>query len=232
MCCSCISYEKRIRGILTIVLLVYYPIEPVVQMAVTSFLHTASARIVDTVSTSTTIDSPLRFVLVDNDVELCNNNGIGHISHSLTLDSAYTLVSNSTTPCRGCNNSDNNTNNEGACKCCKVAILMFGMPPKQSKKQRQANDSGRYESSRIDFPMLCTSKEGNQQQAALIPNLLQHIQIKYVTSITEVVKYLAYAPSLPTHLQPLDGIFVLGMGNLLSSGQNSSMEFTHVSLLC
>jgi len=106
---------------------------------------------------------------------------------------------------------------------------MFGTEPKQSKKQRQANDSMN-EYSRIEFPMICTSKEGDHtsQQAALIPNLLQHIQIKYVTSITEIVKYLAYSPSLPNHLQPLDGIFVLGMGSLLSSGQNSSMEFTHL----
>jgi len=194
-------------------------------MAATSFLHTASARIVD----STTIDSPLRLVLVDNDVDgSSNNNGIGHISHSLALDAVYTLVSNSSTPCRGCNDSDNEKNdiNGRACKCCKVAILMFGMPPKQSKKQRQANGMNEY--SRIEFPMICTTKEGNQQQAALIPNLLQHIQIKYVTSITEVLKYLAYSPSLPNHLQPLDGIFVLGMGSLLSSGQNSSMEFTHL----
>ena len=192
-----------------------------------SFLHTASARIVDTVSTVTD-SSPLRLVLVDNDVELHNNNGIGHLSHSLTMDAAYTLVSNSSTPCRGCNNSDNDKNdiNGRACKCCKVAILMFGIEPKQSKKQRCANGTNEY--SRIEFPMLCTSKEGNQQQAALIPNLLQHIQIKYVTSITDVVKYLAYAPSLPNQLQPLDGIFVLGIGNLLSSGQNSSMELTHL----
>jgi len=202
-------------------------------MAATSFLHTASARIVDKVSTT----SPLQLVLVDNDVESNNNNGIGHLSHSLALDTAYSLVSNSSTPCRGCNNSDNNTNNEGgACKCCKVAILMFGMP-KQSRKQRENNTNYNgitNEYSRIEFPMLCTSKEGNHtsQQAASIPNLLQHIQIKYVTSITEVVKYLAYAPSLPTHLQPLDGIFVSGMGSLLSSGQNSSMEFTHLCKLC
>ena len=189
-----------------------------------SFLHTASARIVDTVSTVTD-SSPLRFVLVDNDIELHNNNGIGHISHSLAMDVAYSLVSNSSTPCRGCNNSDNNTNNEGACKCCKVAILMFGTEPKQSKKQRCANGTNEY--SRIEFPMLCTSKERKNTQQHL-PNLLQHIQIKYVTSITEVVKYLAYSPSLPTHLRPLDGIFVLGMGNLLSSGQNSNMELTHL----
>lgn len=198
-------------------------------MAVTSFLHTASTRIADKVST-TNYDSPLQLVLVDNDDdESNNNNGMGSLSHSLAMDAAYTLVSNSSTPCRGCNNSDDNANSGvGACQCCQVAILMFGTEPKQSKKQRQAND----EYSRIEFPMICTSKEGKQQQAALIPNLLQHIQIKYVTSISEVVKYLAYAPSLPTHLQPLDGIFVLGMGNLLSSGQNSSMEFTHLCKLC
>ena len=201
-------------------------------MAATSFLHTASARIVDKVST--TIDSPLQLVLVDNDEN--NNNGMGRLSHSLALDAAYKLVSNSSTPCRGCNDSDKNDMNTntigGGAKCCKVAILMFGMPPKQSKKHRQANDIGMNDTSRIDFPMICTSKEGNRQQAALIPNLLQHIQIKYVTSINEVVKYLAYAPSLPTHLQPLDGIFVLGLGNLLSSGQNSSMELTHLCKLC
>jgi len=194
-----------------------------------SFLHTASARIVDTVNNTTNCDSPLRLVLVDNDIELHNNNGIGHLSHSLAMDAAYSLVSNSSTPCRGCNNSDVN-NEGGACKCCKVAILMFGTEPKQSKKQRCANGMNEY--SRIEFPMICTTKEGNQQQAALIPNLLQHIQIKYVTSITEVLKYLAYAPSLPNHLQPIDGIFVLGMGNLLSSGQNSSMELTHLCKLC
>ena len=198
-------------------------------MAATSFLHTASARIVDTVST-TNYDSSLQLVLVDNDDESNNNNdNMGRLSHSLAMDAAYTLVSNSSTPCRGCNNSDDNANSGGgACQCCQVAILMFGTEPKQSKKQRQAN--GKY--SRIEFPMICTTKEGNQQQAALIPNLLQHIQIKYVTSITEVLKYLAYAPSLPNHLQPIDGIFVLGMGNLLSSGQNSSMELTNLCKLC
>ena len=190
----------------------------------TSFLQTASARIVDKVSTIT--DCPLRLVLVDNDNESHNNNGISHLSNALALDAAYSLVSNSSTPCRGCNNNDN-TNDGGACQCCKVAILIFGTDPKQSKKQGRATNSGMNESSRIEFPMLCTSKEGNHQHE-LIPNLLQHIQIKYVTSINEVVKYLAYAPSLPNHLQPLDGIFVLGMGNLLSSGQNISMELTHL----
>jgi hypothetical protein len=191
----------------------------------TSFLQTASARIVDTASTIT--DCPLQLVLVDND-EPNNNNGIGRLSHSLAMDVAYSLVSNSLTPCRGCNNSDSNdmntnTDGGGACQCCKVAILMFGNP-KQSKKQRRS-DSSTNDSSRIEFPMLCTRGNNTQQY---IPNLLQHIQIKYVTSITEVVKYLAYAPSLPNHLQPLDGIFVLGMGNLLSSGQNISMELTHL----
>ena len=194
-----------------------------------SFLHTASARIADTVNT-TNYDSSLQLVLVDNDDESNNNNdNMGRLSHSLAMDAAYSLVSNSSTPCRGCNKSDNNTNNEGgACKCCKVAILMFGTEPKQSKKQRCANGTNEY--SRIEFPMLCTSKERKNTQQHL-PNLLQHIQIKYVTSITEVLKYLAYAPSLSNHLQPLDGIFVLGMGNLLTSG-NSSMEFTHLCKLC
>jgi len=59
----------------------------VVQMAA-SFLHTASARIVDTVST-TNSESSLQLVLVDNDVDgSSNNNGFGHISHSLALDAA------------------------------------------------------------------------------------------------------------------------------------------------
>ena len=61
------------------------------------------------------------------------------------------------------------------------------------------------------------------------PNVLVHIQIKYVNTFEDVVRYLAYAPSLPNHMQPLDGIILLGVGELLSRQSNSSnMELTHL----
>jgi len=74
---------------------------------------------------------------------------------------------------------------------------------------------------------MCFLRNGLDGDERWDPTLLGQIQIKYVTSLAEVIQYLAYATSLPDHLRPLDGIVLLGVGDLLPK-QNINMELTHL----
>lgn len=187
----------------------------------------------------------------------CSTVGIGisslaPLALSLIMDAAYSLVSGSLIPCRGCcedadiietNDDDDDANGnfptrrreQQACHCCKVAILVPGevVQPKKKKRRRNNNNNGSTtKCPGIAFPMSClrhhttTMKDGKKWED---PTLLRHIQIKYVNSMTDVKRYLAYAPSLPETMQPLDGIFLLGLGELMSRQDNShGMEFTQI----
>mmetsp|Transcript_364 Transcript_364/g.791 ORF Transcript_364/g.791 Transcript_364/m.791 type:complete len:399 (-) Transcript_364:97-1293(-) len=184
----------------------------------------------------------------------CSSVGIGSCSSaplalSLIMDAAYSLVSGSLIPCRGCcedadmietNDNDDaignfpTTRREQACHCCKVVILVPGEVIKPKKKRRRRNNNNNGSTTKcpgIAFPMPClrhhtTTKDGKKWED---PTLLRHIQIKYVNSMTDVKRYLAYAPSLPETMQPLEGIFLLDLGELMSrQGNSHGMEFTQI----
>lgn len=229
----------------------------------TSFLHAASAKAVaeklrgnqanffaDGRGSNENSLLSLRMLLVEEEY-LTNNTGEGSggLARSLVMDAAYSLVSGgSAIPCRGCCEDDvggSETNdNEGrrhtpmetspvACQCCKVALLVPGVPgePKKSKKKRRRNDGGSKfhgDSGKVEFPIWCVQDgmKGDGERG-WDSTLLGQIQIKYVNSLEDVVRYLAYCPSLPEHLQPLDGVLLFGMGELLSR-QNNIMELTHL----
>ena len=60
---------------------------------------------------------------------------------------------------------------------------------------------------------------------------LARIQIKYVSSLSDVVGYLAYITSLPKNARPTHGLFILGVDKIILSRQNNAgMELVH--LLC
>ena len=209
----------------------------------TSFLHVSSAKFSclcgyqanDSVDGNTT---PLRMMLVEEEPIHCSN---ASLAHSLVMDAAYSLVANSSTPCRGGCNRDLPTGGQGpssseCCKCCQVALLVpsSGELPKKNRKRRLNNDEGglsKYlrNAGKMEFPMPCTRADDIDEKQSDDPNVLAHIQIKYVNSLDDVIRYMAYAPSLPNHMQPLDGIILLGVGELLSRQSNSSnMELTHL----
>ena len=60
------------------------------------------------------------------------------------------------------------------------------------------------------------------------PAALDRIRIKYVSSLSDVVGYLAYVTSLPDHSRPSRGLFLLGANDCLSSRQNVGMELVHL----
>lgn len=157
------------------------------------------------------------------------------LAFSLAMNAALAVVASSTLACRGCTKSIGDT----SCKCCKVALLI----PGETRKRKAKHDGTSYKSSRVgtagkmDFPLNChpdniSSFNVNNEQNAWDENLLDQIHIKYVTCLSDLIKYLAYAPSLPHHLQPLDGIFVLGLGGLLlrDSGASAMTELTHACM--
>ena len=143
----------------------------------------------------------------------------------------------------------NDASTTKACRCCKVALLIPGeIKPKKSKKRRRGHKpSFLGDTGKALFPMTCVKniidgdgKDNNDNAAAVIDHtqcqwdqtILENIQIKYVNSLQDVIRYLTYAPSLPNHLQPLDGICVLGLGELLSRENNRNasnvMELTNI----
>ena len=209
----------------------------------TSFLHHVSSAKVSLGGNQANVShgsysTPLRMMLVEEEPIHCS---YASLAHSLVMDAAYSLVSNSSTPCRGGCNRDLPPGGQGpssskCCKCCQVALLVPspGELPKKNRKRRQNNDEGglsKYlrNAGKMEFPMPCTHVDDIDEKQSDDPNVLAHIQIKYVNSLDDVIRYLAYAPSLPNHMQPLDGIILLGVGELLSRQSNSSnMELTHL----
>lgn len=140
------------------------------------------------------------------------------------MDAAYSLVSSSSSlSCRGCGFSEKN-----ACRCCKVAMLVV------TRSQNTNHDQGRKSPHRksnnesdIPFPLWCYQEGTNNDVAGYDRDqseVLNHIHIKYVNTIQDVIRYLAYAPSLPNHMMPSSGIFIMGLGDLITQ----QMELTHV----
>lgn len=188
----------------------------------------------------------LRLMLVEEECDApnttfeCNDN----LAQSFAMDFAYSLVSSSPFGCRGCyKRSDNTTDDLSAavagclpteipskrvCKCCKVALLIPGeLRPTKKKRRQNEGKSNHHKLSRSGkFPM-CFVRDGIEAGTRWDRTLLGQIQIKYVTSLADVTGFLAYATSLPDHLQPLDGIFLLGVGEILPK-KNVNMELTHL----
>lgn len=226
-----------------------------------SFLQHASAKIIANRHLNKQVDSPtlgryenvmhtlaetLRLLLVEEECE-ASNDGSEYLTRSLAMDFAYSVVSSSSFGCRGCykysvdsthdkddlsiGNVTSEMQSKGDCKCCKVALLIPGEPSKEKKHRRKEGKLNCHRFSRnAKFPM-CFLRKSVDGDKGWNPTLLGQIKIKYVTTLTEVIKFLAYATSLPDHLQPLDGIFLIGMGQILPR-QNINMELTHLRKLC
>jgi hypothetical protein len=136
-----------------------------------------------------------------------------------------------------------------SCRCCKVALLIPG-ETKKSRKRRKKNNHESFASQvvgnagKMPFPMTCKQETNSSRTSSLLftsayngdsewdENILNQIHIKYIKSLSDLIRYLAYAPSLPVHLQPLEGIFVIGLGDLLSREKHLGiMEMTHARKL-
>mmetsp|Transcript_13887 Transcript_13887/g.29792 ORF Transcript_13887/g.29792 Transcript_13887/m.29792 type:complete len:413 (+) Transcript_13887:96-1334(+) len=159
---------------------------------------------------------------------------------------------------RGCKNrmtalksSGGNGESKSSCQCCKVSFLIpsldFPRGTNNSSKSRRKRKRRRAPAI-LQFPMNCLhqgedepgevfgNSSGNTNQRKWDIQLLNNVHIQYVQSIEEVIRYLMYAPSLPKQLQPLDGIFLLGIGKLCSHGRYEDskerdipkMEISHV----
>ncbi|KAL7535789.1 hypothetical protein ACHAXR_006728 [Thalassiosira sp. AJA248-18] len=178
----------------------------------------------------------LRLLLVEEGNETNDCRVIGSLARSLAMDAAYSLAMGSSVPCRGCVRIEKGcTAAEAlpmACRCCRIVMIIPGEPKKTKKKRRRNSYGSNFlcDTEKAAFPLSCI-RDGRKDSDNWDPNLLGHIQIKYVTSPGDVIRYLTYAPSLPEHLQPLDGIFLLGMGELLSQENKivpNVMELTHI----
>ena len=181
-----------------------------------SFLQAASAKI-------SAMPAPLQLLLVEDEKQ---------ISYSLAMDAAYSLASSSPSSiqCRGCGFSEHNS-----CRCCKVAMLVTRWNDQNNQGQQQQQQNNRKNNNKnetdMPFPLWCyqegtNSNNDNSKERDQLA--LNQIQIKYVNSIEDVMRYLIYAPSLPQHLVPLEGIFLLGLGDLISRESSGIMELTNV----
>ena len=159
-------------------------------------------------------------------------------------------------PCRGCRPSGAGDDVDAAgaasgCRCCRVALLVAGGRPgktrKGSSKRRRpsyGNGSavtppGNHAGRGAEFPMPCVAarRDGMDDDdlggmdGGWDPVALGRISVKYVKTLSDVVKYLAYATSLPDHARPSRGIFLLGAGDCLPR-QNVGMELVHLRTFC
>ena len=162
-----------------------------------------------------TDNNDLQLLLVEDDNKT--------LAYSLAMDTTYSLVSSSSSlSCRGCGFSEKN-----ACRCCKVAMLVTRSQNTsdqggQSPHRKRNNNEGD-----IPFPLWCYQEGTNNDVAGYDRDhleVLNHIHIKYVNTIQDVIRYLAYVPSLPKHMMPSSGIFIMGLGDLVTQ----QMELTHV----
>ena len=200
-----------------------------------SFLHASSAKALASNShlnqnNLTTGDKffPLRMLLIEEDATHHSHAASTlqpNLAYSLVMDAAKAIVSSSTLSCRGCTktNTDNDTT---SCSCCKVALLIPGVTKKSRKRPSQSNNTQQKLTSwrKIGYPINC---QNENHQMKMNDQLLNQIYIKYIDSLSDLVKYLMYAPSLPRHLQPLDGICVLGLSDLLSR-ENATLGLTEL----
>lgn len=212
-----------------------------------SFLQNASAKIIADKLLNKQANYPanetLRLLLVEEECEANNASCYGNenLTRSLAFDFAYSVVSSSPLRCRGCYNHSASSidaiddlsvgcvtteiPSRRVCSCCKVALLLPGEPNSTTKKRRRSESKSNCRGN-SKFPT-CFVRKGVDGVERLDPTLLGQIQIKYVTSLAEVIQFLSYATSLPDHLQPLDGIFLLGLSKILTR-QNINMELTHL----
>lgn len=138
--------------------------------------------------------------------------------NSFALDAAYTLAASST------KSSSSENADEGCIPECRVVLLVGssrGMTMKKTKKdtknrRRCCNDI-------LDDVLL-----GNIDNRKWDPTILSRIQIKYISSLSDIVGYLAYVTSLPKHNRPTHGIFILGVDKLLSRQNHVGMELVHL----
>lgn len=161
-----------------------------------------------------------RFLLVENDDhderQQQQQGSSGCITRSLAFDTSYSWAAGS----------------EGG--GCKVAFLVASAS--EMRQQQQPRASKKRRAGRFDFPLRCHRRCRSDSEVCRRDwdeSVLGRIQIKYVDSIQDVVKFLAYAPSLPEALRP-EGICLLGLHRLLSSRKETGsrgvdvMELIHV----
>ena len=179
-----------------------------------SFLQAASAKIDPMLAPSL-----LQLLLVEDEEKTS--------SYSLAMDTAYSLASapSSSMQCRGCGFFEQNS-----CRCCSIAMLVTRSKQVMINQNLGQHQSKPQNSSRADVPFPLTCHEEGEERNTMDQSALDRIQIRYVNSIQDVIRYLVYAPSLPKHLIPDRGIFILGLGDLISREQHSGsmMELTHV----
>lgn len=219
-------------------------------MTSSSFLHASLAKALSNVSNSCKSYDPkieslsgMRLLLVEEDSAPNPHDVTGSpmpmLAFSLVMDTVLAIASSSKLACRGCGNA-NDESAPKSCNCCKLALLIPGETKKSRKRRMQPNNIISDQKSsqvvgtagKMEFPMNCIPENKSlfSNEKHWDETLLNQIHIKYVSSFSDMIKYLAYAPSLPDHLQPLDGIFVLGLGDFLSRDNNASglTEMTHV----
>ena len=173
------------------------------------------------------IDDHQRLLLVDEEedgrVSGDDAESRRKLALSFALDAAYTLAASS----KKSLSSSVNADVDGHTTECRVVLLVGsnrGMMMKKTKKEtkkrrRCCNDV-------LDDVLL-----GNIDDREWDPTIHSRIQIKYVSSLSDVVGYLAYITSLPKHARPTHGLFILGVDRILSRQNNVGMELVHLLAL-
>lgn len=182
----------------------------------------------------------LRMLLIEEEMadtarDVADSSARPKLAFSLIMDTAYALVASSKLSCRGCAKTNDNAPSQ-CCRCCKVALLMPGETKASRKRRKQSKTESRVvgAAGKMDFPMSCRPEHkepSTKNQSHWDEKMLNQIHIKYVSTLSDLNKYLAYVPSLPESMQPLDGIFVIGLGDLLPRG-NRAVEFTGLTNTC
>ena len=157
--------------------------------------------------------------MVEEDDHVQQQQGGDCIVRSLAFDSSYAWA-------------DDLRCHEGG--GCKVAFLVASISENQKPRASQKRRAG----GRFDFPLRCHRCRNVSEvcRRDWDESVLERICIKYVDKIQDVVKFLAYAPSLPEALRP-DAICLLGLHRLLPSRVESGtrgagvMELIHVMSL-
>lgn len=165
------------------------------------------------------IDDHQRLLLVEDEEEeedgrINGDDGVARkkLAHSFTLDAAYTLAASSRT----------SSSSENADEGCRVVLLVGssrGMMMKKTKKDTRKRRQ--YCNDILDDVLLGDNRKWD-------PIILSRIQIKYISSLSDIVGYLAYVTSLPKHNRPTHGLFILGVDKILSRQNHVGMELVHL----
>ena len=170
------------------------------------------------------IDDHQRLLLVEEEDERISGDddtARRKLSHSLTLNAAYTLAASSTTSSSSSENAD-----EARTPECRVVLLVGSNRTMMKKTKKETKKRRRCCNDILDDVLL-----GDIDNRKWDPTILSRIQIKYVSSLSDVVGYLAYVTSLPKHNRPTHGLFILGVDRLLSRQNNAGMELVHLLAL-